>query len=280
MKNLFVVSSFLIMVLMACRGEQPMLRKPRVKDDAELLQIAKDMAKLRSKKIFFGHHSVGNNIIDGLKQIAAEDPRFKLDIQKDNKGYNFDHSLFAHAGVGQNMNPRSKCDDFLDWMKSGFGGKVDIAFFKFCFVDINSDSDPKEIFDYYRKTMEHLENAYPDMKFVYVTVPLMTRPGGTKNFVKRLINYHNPDIANIKHCEFNQLLRSHYQGKKPIFDLAAVESTYPDGRRNGFNYKDKMCFSLIPEYTNDGGHLDELGRYRAAKELLLLLTKGMASYNK
>jgi hypothetical protein len=52
-----------------------------------------------------------------------------------------------------------------------------------------------------------------------------------------------------------------------------VESTYPDGRRETCAHKGKTCYSLVPEYTYDGGHLNETGRKKAAEQLLILLAK-------
>jgi len=58
--------------------------------------------------------------------------------------------------------------------------------------------------------------------------------------------------------EFNRLLRERY-AEDPIFDLAAVTSTYPDGRRETFTLDGKTYESLVPAYTDDGGHLNAVG---------------------
>ena len=81
------------------------------------------------------------------------------------------------------------------------------------------------------------------------------------------------DIPNVKRNEYNALLKSEYEGKDPILDLAAVESTYPDGKRESFEHDGKVVYALIPGYTYDGGHLNEIGRYRAANELLKVLSE-------
>ena len=77
--------------------------------------------------------------------------------------------------------------------------------------------------------------------------------------------------ANIRKNEFNDLLRKEYSGKEPIFDLAYVESTFPDGRRSTFTKAGETYYSMAPEYTYDDGHLNETGRKRAAEQLLVLL---------
>ena len=51
--------------------------------------------------------------------------------------------------------------------------------------------------------------------------------------------------------QFNELLIKEYDGKEPVFDLAEIESTRPDGRRETFTKDGKTYYSLIPDYTYD-----------------------------
>ena len=60
-------------------------------------------------------------------------------------------------------------------------------------------------------------------------------------------------------------------GKEPLFDLAMVESTYEDGSRYTFSANGHTYYALVPEYTKDGGHLNELGQKVAAEQLLIFL---------
>ena len=273
MKHLSVISCLLLItsVIASCEREQSINQREGITMDERLLSIAARMDSIRNKKIFFGHQSVGNDVLEGLRLIAQEDSRFTVEIQSVGNGYVFDHPLLAHSTIGENGNPKSKCDDFLKKMSNGLGKQVDIAFFKFCFVDINAFSNPSELFKYYQETIEPLKSAFPNVQFIHVTVPLMTRPIGLRSSLKRLLNDPKPDLDNIRRGEFNNLLRAFYQRKEPLFDLAAVEATYPDGRKKSFTHHSKSYFSLINEYTTDGGHLNTRGQYLAAKELLSLL---------
>ena len=70
---------------------------------------------------------------------------------------------------------------------------------------------------------------------------------------------------------YNEMIIEKYSGIDPIFDIAAIESTYPDGRRSSFTRKGKVYYTLIPDYTNDGGHLNDLGKSIVAEKLLLFL---------
>ena len=59
--------------------------------------------------------------------------------------------------------------------------------------------------------------------------------------------------------------------ERPVFDFAGIESTRTDGQKETFIINGKTYFNIVPEYTNDGGHLNQAGRINAAEQLLLFL---------
>lgn len=67
------------------------------------------------------------------------------------------------------------------------------------------------------------------------------------------------------------MLRAEYEDKEPIFDLAAIESMSPGGKREIFEKDGSTFYSLAPAYTDDGGHLNEIGSKIVASELLYFL---------
>jgi hypothetical protein len=79
--------------------------------------------------------------------------------------------------------------------------------------------------------------------------------------------------GNILRNEYNQKLRKEYNKSGALFDLAKVESTYPDGRRSTFEKNGKSYYCLVPDYTDDGGHLNEIGRKMVAEQFLILLAE-------
>src|SRR5579884_2378884 len=121
--------------------------------------------------------------------------------------------------------------------------------------------------------MASLKQKYPSLVFVHVTVPLYAdEPAGSlqqriRTFLRRLLR-RDP---NIQRNEFNQLLIRTYGGKEPIFDLARVESTHADGSRCYYRRGTQKIYMLAPEFTTDGGHLNEMGRKAAAVQLLSVL---------
>jgi hypothetical protein len=235
---------------------------------------------LAGKRIFFGHQSVGFNIINGIRDLAEENSQIRLNIVKTRQRSAFSAPIFAHSWIGENTHPQSKILAFADLLEKGIGDKIDIAFFKFCYVDVTDKTDILGIFAEYKNTLSHLEKKYPETTFIHVTVPVMSKPSGieawakkSKNFIKIIIG--RPVFSyndNIKREQFNDMIREEYQGRGTIFDLARIESTFPDGRPSSFTRAGKSYYSMVESYTYDGGHLNEMGRKIVAEELLLLLT--------
>jgi hypothetical protein len=158
----------------------------------------------------------------------------------------------AHAGNGANGNPGGKNDAFEATIRGGVGAAADIAFFKYCYVDVTNSSNASALFDDYRSHMAALKAAYPRVRFVHVTAPLTTT-GSADNEVRE---------------RFNNLMRQAYSGSEPLFDLAVVESTAPDGSTvmvGGVR-------AMAPAYSSDGGHLNGTGQDVVARALLLYLS--------
>jgi len=236
---------------------------------------ASSWEKLSQKKIYFGHQSVGNNILDGIKDLMKENQQIKIDIRELSNNIDFRSGFFMHSRVGKNEDPLSKIEAFKSLMQQELAGNVDIAFFKFCFVDITDRSDVTALFSEYKNTLSLLKKDYPEVVFIYTTVPLLKKTKSSfKSFIKRLLgrgeDFFN-DAHNIKRNQFNGMLLEEYQSKEPIFDIAKIESTFLNGSRCSFNLNGKTYYSLVPEYTNDGGHLNEKGRKIVAEQLLILL---------
>jgi hypothetical protein len=235
------------------------------------------VAGLAGKRIFFGHQSVGGNIMEGVADLVRATPGLRLDIRSGNQALPPSGGFFAHASVGENWRPTIKTDDFADRIRSGFGAPLDIAFHKYCYVDITAETDVDAIFGHYRDTMARLRQAYPKIVFVHVTVPIAEVQAGLKAEVKRLIRrapFAYED--NVRREQFNERMRREYADREPVFDLAAIESTDPEGRTFETTFRGVTVRTLFAPYTPDGGHLNEVGRQRVAEELLVMLA-GLSS---
>ncbi len=234
-------------------------------------------AKLAEKKIFFGHKSVGYNIIEGVKDIVKERDYIKLNIIETHDPAQFDKPIFAHAQVGRNTDPASKIKAFENIMDTGLGNKVDIALLKFCYVDIMRDSNPQKIYADYRNTIEDLRGRYPETKFVHVTVPVRSAPKGLKRNLKESIKLliGRPGVLddNLKRQQYNTLLSDACSKTDTLFDLALAESISPAGSRCYVVKEKAEIYFMDSKYTYDGGHLNEEGRKRVAEQLLIILAE-------
>jgi len=198
-----------------------------------------DWEHLAKKRIFFGHQSVGYNILAGIEDLLRESPGTKLNIIEMTGQQVQDGPMLIHARVGNNGNPISKCDDFVKKLDS-LGPGVDLAMLKFCFVDITAGTDVAATFDYYRQTISKLKKKYPNTRFVHITVPLTTVQGGPKAFIKKLIGRPLDGYEdNISRDSYNELLKKEYEGKDPIFDLSLTESTDGNGTAAPFQLAEK-----------------------------------------
>jgi hypothetical protein len=107
---------------------------------------------------------------------------------------------------------------------------------------------------------------------MHVTAPLTIAQGGLKAGLKKLLGRVPYGVAeNRRREEFNALMRQAYQGKEPIFDLARIESTAPDGTAVTVDWEGTASPAMVAAYTDDGGHLNTAGKLRAARELVSAL---------
>ncbi len=226
---------------------------------------------LSTKRIFFGHQSVGADVIDGINDITKQFPRIRLSIRHTRAPEDFARPMFAESNIGKNGDPKSKIDDFRKVMESGVGSSVDIAFFKLCYVDIGTRTDVDALFAYYKTVMDGLRAEFPKVRFVHSTAPLTRMDSELKLAIKKLLGRDGGAAANLKRMAYNRMLVGTYGSEGNVFDIARYESTLPDETRIVHQIDGRDCLGLAPGYTNDGGHLNRTGRVIVAKELLQLL---------
>lgn len=232
-----------------------------------------DIENLEKSRIYFAHQSVGYNILDGVNNVLSNFDN-TLNIVETSNVPESTSSFFAHSQVGENTRPETKIKEFSDNLNNGIGESVDVALLKLCFVDINPNTDVDSLFTDYKKAMDNLDRLFPDTLFVHSTVPLTTNETGLKPFIKKLIGRQLlADESNLKRQEYNVLLRNEYGSKETLFDIAKIESTKPDGSRNIHSLDGKEYFSMVSEYTSDGGHLNEKGSALVAENLIKFISE-------
>jgi len=223
---------------------------------------------LAAKRVFFGHQSVGGNIMDGVAEVLAAHPGLGLHVTR---SANLDAAAapgIYHARIGQNGDPEGKAAAFT---RIADAADPAIGLVTSCYVDVTGATDPDTLFADYQRRMADLRARHPGLVLVHVTMPLTSLGGRKERLMGWLRGTATTYDLNAIRNRYNGLLRAAYVGKEPVFDLARLESTHADGSRSFFTRGGDTIFYLAPELTDDGGHLNAEGRRRAAEEFLAVL---------
>jgi len=224
------------------------------------------LEKFTEKKIYFAHQSIGFNILDGINDITQD-----INIKEINEVILNDSSFFCHSTIGENTKPFLKIDEFSNNIRDGLGDNVDIAILKLCYIDFFYMSEVDELFNHYYETYKNLEESYPEVTFIHFTVPLHSQQKGLKAIVKKILGKEVWGYDdNLRRQQFNEKIRNTYS---LVFDIAEIESTRSDGSRSVHTLNGKEYYSLLPEYSNDGAHLNKKAANLVAKKLILFISE-------
>ena len=226
-------------------------------------------------RMFFGHQSVGMNVLDAVPGVYAAHGVSAPPIEQGRAEPGPNGGFIAHKSIDEYVIDAGKLalEDFDRTMRGGMGRQVDVALMKFCWGDVKSNTDVDALFASYRDTMAALERDFPNVTFIHVTVPLTTEPGlftELKTRLKTLLGRRDVrgQPANVARERLNALIRGEYAGRH-LFDLAAIESTKPDGARVSGSYDNQGYFALYDGYASDmGDHLNAVGAKIAATAFL------------
>jgi hypothetical protein len=228
----------------------------------ETVKVASQLEVVRGHRVLFSHHSVGRDLIAGLSRVSTELTAKPLQVVSLEQASATTPSFVSISG-GANQDPESKLAFFTQALRAT-SFEPDLAFMKFCYVDFNPSTDVDALFAAYQRTIATLRGQRPRTQFAHITVPLTARPTRLKDQLARLLGREVwEDAANVKRELFNQKLRDTY-ASDPLFDLARIESTRPDGSRATFEQNNRVYYALADLYTDDGGHLNRLGQDQAA----------------
>jgi hypothetical protein len=264
----YAVALLCALAAAGCRGgesatttEQPVLSFEQVTPE--------QWNRLAGERVFFGHQSVGSNILDGIRDIMKTNSSVRLNIVETSDAAQMTGPAFYHSPVGKNGEPSTKLADFRS--KVGAVADSGIAMMKYCYVDVALNTDPKALFDEYRQTVEAIRAEHPNLTIVHMTLPLLTDAGTLRHVAAIARRKPTGRQLNLIRHQYNEMLRATYSGKEPIFDLARLEATLPNGEVKLVGYKGTRFPALANEWTYDGGHLNEAGRRRIAEAFLTTL---------
>ena len=139
---------------------------------------------------------------------------------------------------------KEKVDQFVAWV-ADHENDYEVFQMKYCYIDTAAQ------WTYYRDAMLALEATYPGKIFIWWTMPV------------KAAGYANRDA-------FNTQVRNFCAANgKPLYDIADIESHDPSGipiSEGGYE-------AMYSGYSDDGGHLNETGRLRAAKAMWWLMAR-------
>lgn len=225
--------------------------------------------QLARQRICFGHQSVGAGLVTALSTLNGG----RLTIVEGREPALFQQPVFAHFRVGTNRDPLSKFRDFSSVINAGVGERVDVAFFKLCYVDIGAETDVKNVFAVYQDMMASLRQCYPKVVFLYVTVPLRRVGGSFWGWLcEKTGGLDREQADQASRQAFNHLLRGAYARSGRLFDLAEEEARLPDGTPSSFRYRGEAVQNLASDNTDDGGHLNRSAAEHIAGRLAVRLS--------
>jgi len=237
------------------------------KDPSSQLQL------LSGRTVYFGHQSVGFNIIQGIEAWSAE-TGVPINIVDTRNFRDVERPALIHFGIGQNEDPNSKTDDFVSVLSEMGEDTGAIALFKFCYVDFHDESDVDPIFEYFKEKMLQLKVDYPGIRVVLCTVPYTALQKGIKAVAKKVLSMPLAgELENIKRSEFNERLISELGPEFPVFDLGKIEATMPDGTLNTYKHEGETYPAMVHQYTDDLDHLNTLGSRIMAYNIISFLSE-------
>ena len=74
--------------------------------------LAADLRLVASQRIYFGHQSVGVNIMDGVRELAGLHPNIPLAVMDPTAALSVNGPFFAESLIGKNSEPDSKCSAY------------------------------------------------------------------------------------------------------------------------------------------------------------------------
>lgn len=231
---------------------------------------------LVGRRIFFGHRSLGRNLLDGIEHLVAKQDAPVLSIYRNQSPVVSSSPGLYELDIGTNRMPATKDAAFAKVLADGFGDEPGaIAMQKYCYVDVGPDTDPVKLFNQYSAHVGRLRERHPGLTLVHFTIPLQSAPRSMSETITGWFGAPTRLSLNARREQFNEMVRGRFGGREPVFDIAAIQSLRGDGHRERRRYRGEAVAAMAPEWTYDGGHLNDAGReWVAAHFLALLATLG------
>lgn len=238
------------------------------------------LTSLADSRIFFGHQSVGQDILEGLGAIIQESPAVALDVVQSRDVSNLPQGTLAHWKIGHNTRPESKIRAFKKIVLGCPNGALDLALMKFCYVDVTNATDVDALFEHYSSSIEELQRTHPETRFAHVTIPIESMPkslrGMAATAAKRILGRPTVIDDNAARQKYNELLRRRFGGREPVFDLALFEALDAGGAVTVAKSKYGSVQFMDRRKTTDGGHLNDAGKSFVGEKFAAFLAEQVA----
>ncbi len=260
-------------------GKQAQERRMQQADLARLDSIAEPCwAELRNRRIYFAHQAIGSDIVRGLEEIARRRPSIGMTVvayAEPDRSDGTVHSVFDDPAIvegksGRRGNPEQKIDEFERMLRGSEGSSIDVAVLKLCYGDIGRLTDVDALADRYFTAVEAIERDRPNIHLIHCTVPLKAEDEGFKGRMRKLVGAGS-DASNTARLRYNERIRERFEADR-IFDIARIEATRLDGTEATIERNGRKVQVLADEFTDNGAHLNPLGRETLAREFLMTLS--------
>lgn len=235
------------------------------------------LARLRSVKVVFGHMSVGEDVIAGVRELGRGDGEPGVAVFPLKNTEVPSQPGLWHLTLGHNADPVAKIRRFEEIAKGFQNSPPDAVMMKLCYVDIVAASDLERIQRAYRDMVKTVEGVLPRTRVLHVTTPLEAAPVGKaklRRAIGGLIGRAGPVRDNGQREAYNKWLRREYGSSGTVLDLAQMESNGAQGSCVArFDSEVPMMYST---YTDDGGHLNRTGRKVVASAFLMALSQAVS----
>lgn len=116
--------------------------------------VRESLDRVASARIYFGHQSVGNNVLEGLRELSKGGASQPAIIES---SANAGAPVILHAAIGRNTDPASKIAAFRD--AASALDSFDIAMMKLCYIDITATTDADALFALYCEAVDSIRQA-------------------------------------------------------------------------------------------------------------------------
>lgn len=233
-----------------------------------------ELSSAARSKVFFAHQSVGFNILDGMDRLYGSRAIGAPGIHE---GLAVEPGI-THVAIGENGDPLGKIQAFDQTIRGGVGDHVDVAILKLCYIDVHDGTDVDEIFVAYRDTYAALQRDYPGVVFIAATEPV-TAERRIDQRIRAFLGREDglgPEHNQARY-RLNGLLRDEYGSTGRLLDVAAIQSTRPDGQRVGGGEGDAAYEAMYRGYASDPGHLNEAGSTVVAEAMVATIAHALGS---